>query len=229
LSSSDIQVVVLDLEKVDALGAKAAEAVKCFGRVDVLVNNGGISTRGMGREAGLEIDLKVCNTDFLSCVALTKGVLPSMISNKEGLIINISSVAGKTGLPLRTAYCGAKHGLIGWFDALRAEEVAQGSGVKVVNVCPGSTQTEVSKNALKADGSKFGTTDPNIASGLKVEKCCRLIINAGHAGIDEVWVAPRKEIWVLFVSQYLPSVGKALTKKMAKNYVAHTLDQKKQQ
>jgi short-subunit dehydrogenase len=70
---------------------------------------------------------------------------------------------------LRTGYSAAKAGVLGWMDALRCEEVALGTGVKILNVCPGSVRTQISNNALIGDGSKFDSTDPNISAGLMVE------------------------------------------------------------
>ena len=65
-----------------------------------------------------------------------------------GRIINISSVAGKLGVPLRTAYCGAKHALLGFMDSLRNEEFARGSGISITNACPGSVRTNVARDTM---------------------------------------------------------------------------------
>merc|ERR1712066_703855 len=104
---------------------------------------------------GIEQEQRMLNVNFLSYVVLTKAVLPSMKDRKGGCIVNISSVAGKFGAPLRTLYCGAKHAVNGWFEALIAEEKGVfKSGITVTNVCPGSVRTEVAVNAVTADGSK---------------------------------------------------------------------------
>merc|ERR1719229_545156 len=113
-----------------------------------------------------------------------------MIERKSGHIVNISSIAGKIGGPLRTAYCGAKFALIGYMDSLRTEVTHY--GLHITNVCPGSVQTEVSKNALKADGSSFGVTDSNIGNGVRVNRCAELILIGISNKLHEIWIAKGK-------------------------------------
>jgi len=94
-----------------------------------------------------------------------------------GHIVAISSVAGRIGAPLRTAYCAAKHGLIGYMDALRAEtEVTH--NIHVTNVLPGSVATNISRNAVTKDGSKRGKSDSNIDNGENPMDCAAAILKA---------------------------------------------------
>jgi dehydrogenase/reductase SDR family protein 7B len=93
------------------------------------------------------------NVDYLLGVCLTKALLPSMTARGGGRLINISSIVGKVGFPLCTAYCGAKHAMRGFFDALRVEEFARGLAICVTNICLGSTRTNVARNAV---GSTVG-------------------------------------------------------------------------
>ena len=138
-----------------------------------------------------------------------------MTARGGGRIINIASVAGKIGVPLRTAYCGAKHALIGFFDALRLEEHARGTGVRVSNVCPGSVRTSIAVNAAMGDGSKRGTTDANIEAGLDVTWVAGRILAAADSGVDETWIAGGLELLLLYVGQYAPDVLKGLLMKKA--------------
>merc|ERR1740123_827054 len=146
------------------------------------------------------------NVNFLSCVALAKAVLPTMKKQKRGHIINISSLAGKYGVPLRTLYCGAKHALIGWFDALRAEEEGfWQSGIVITNVCPGSVRTDVARNAVNAEGGRRGDSDPNIEAGLEVSFAVDRILASAHCGLMEVWIAKwNPELRATYVNQYAP-------------------------
>eukprot|EP00854_Cymbomonas_tetramitiformis_P000705 gene705-1163_t len=173
-----------DLQTASAKLPKDAYAGKAFGHVDILVNNGGVSTRVMAHECSFAVDKEVMNVDFLGQVCLSKAVLPSMMKRRSGQFVNISSLAGKTGVPLRTPYCAAKHALIGWFDALRLEQLE--TGIRVTNVCPGSVRTNVSRNAMMhVVGAKFDAMDENIDTGMDVARVADRILAAAYKGIDE--------------------------------------------
>eukprot|EP00930_Biecheleria_cincta_P008283 TRINITY_DN109699_c0_g1_i1.p1 TRINITY_DN109699_c0_g1~~TRINITY_DN109699_c0_g1_i1.p1 ORF type:complete len:338 (-),score=64.99 TRINITY_DN109699_c0_g1_i1:107-1015(-) len=223
-AGGDIRVLPLDLEDLDSLEHKAREALSFFGAVDVLVNNGGYSSRAVARETvGISQDVRMMQVNFLSAVALTKSVLPTMIRRKQGLIINMSSLAGKFGSPLRTLYCGAKHAMMGWFDALRAEEAAFQSGVRVCNICPGSIKTDVAVNAVTADGSKRGYSDPNIDNGLDVKFTCDRILAAAYTGLDEAWIAKPQELQSAYLAQYHPDIHKAMMKQFSAQIIGGTM------
>uniref|UniRef100_A0A6S8D7M7 Uncharacterized protein n=2 Tax=Aplanochytrium stocchinoi TaxID=215587 RepID=A0A6S8D7M7_9STRA len=151
-------VVPVDLFELDSLEAVAESALAAFGRVDILFNNGGISTRALAENTDFSVDEKIMKIDYLSYVKLTKLVLPQMIERRSGHIVNMSSLAGKLGSPMRSAYSGAKFALIGHFDSLRLELARY--DIHVTNICPGSVQTEVDKNALTSTGNSFGIEDP---------------------------------------------------------------------
>jgi short-subunit dehydrogenase len=106
-------------------------------------------------------------------------------------LLFISSIAGKVGVPMRTAYCAAKHGLIGYADALRGE-LSQ-SGVDVHVICPGSVATNVSRNALTADGSERGRSDKVIDNGIAPNEAAKRIIDAVEANQREIIVAEGME------------------------------------
>ena len=103
-------------------------------------------------------------------------------------IVAISSVAGRIGAPLRTAYSAAKHGLIGYMDALRAEtEVTH--NIRVTNVLPGSVATNISRNAMTKDGSKRGKSDENIDNGDDPMDCASAILEAVKNNTQELLYA----------------------------------------
>lgn len=224
--AGETRVLALDLEDLGSLQEKVDKAISAFGCVDILFNNGGISSRALAREMkGLSLEAKMMSTNFLSHVQLAKALIPSMRERGGGRFVNISSVTGKVGVPLRTSYCGSKHAIMGYFDALRMEEVAFKSGIGVTNVCPGSVRTPLPYSALLADGSRLGTTDPNIEKGLDVGMTCERILAAVHCGIDEAWIAPRKELLFCYLGQYLPTLFKALGEKIALKIIAETMGQ----
>jgi short-subunit dehydrogenase len=182
--------LVLPFETTDqpALPGIVQQAIGWQGHVDGLINNAGISQRALAIDSALEVYDRIIAVDLLAPIWLTQLLLPHMTARKAGLIVGISSVAGRAGVPLRTAYCAAKHGLIGYLDALRAETEGH-YGLKVHTVLPGSIRTQVSANALAADGSAHGRTDSAIANGMDPAECAARILAGIAAGEPEILVA----------------------------------------
>jgi dehydrogenase/reductase SDR family member 7B len=174
-----------------ALSALVEQAVAFTGVVDVLVNNAGISQRSLAVDTDFAVYEKIVDVDLLAPIALTQALLPHFVARGGGQLVMISSVAGKAGVPMRTAYCAAKHGLIGYADALRAEMAGQ--GVKVLVVAPGSVRTNVSRNALNADGSVRGVSDKAIDNGIDPDEVARIIWDAVASGKREIVIAEGME------------------------------------
>ncbi len=104
--------------------------------------------------------------------------------------------------PQRTGYCAAKHAMMGFFDALRAENASR--GLQVTTITPGFIQTDVSINALKGDGSEFGTTDDNIANGMDVTRCAEVIMKGFRKGTPEIAVGEGIEMKALWLKRFFP-------------------------
>ncbi|MCR9270076.1 MAG: SDR family NAD(P)-dependent oxidoreductase [Hyphomonadaceae bacterium] len=158
--------LVLPFEVTDYSGLKdkVDEAWGFTGRVDILVNNAGVSQRSLAIHTDPQVYTDLINIDLIAPIWLTQLQLPRMVEAGGAHIVAISSVAGRIGPPLRTAYAAAKHGLIGYMDSLRTE-VSERHNIHVTNVLPGSVATNVSRNALTKDGSKRGKSDANIDGG----------------------------------------------------------------
>ena len=135
-----------------------------YDQIDILVNNAGVSQRSLAIKTDPQVYTDLINIDLIAPIWLTQLQLPKMVEAGGANIIAISSVAGRIGPPLRTAYAAAKHGLIGYMDSLRTE-VSVRHNINVTNVLPGSVATNVSRNALTADGSSRGKSDANIDGG----------------------------------------------------------------
>ena len=187
------ETLVLPFEATDyaALPAIAKQAWAWQGRVDGLVNNAGISQRSLAIETDFSVYERIIAVDLLAPIALTQQLLPRMVGAGGGQIIAISSVAGIAGVPLRSAYSAAKHGIIGYHDAVRAEN--EHLGLKVLVVAPGSVRTNVSRNALNADGSVRGTSDAAIENGLSPDDAAAQMLAAVDAGTRELVVAEGAE------------------------------------
>lgn len=173
------------------LTEKKDAALSFRGAIDILVNNAGISQRSLAVDTDFSVYDRIIGVDLLAPIALTQVLLPHLLARGSGQIVMISSVAGKAGVPLRTAYCAAKHGLIGYSDALRTE--IAGQGVKVLVVAPGSVRTNVSRNALNSDGSVRGKSDAAIDEGIDPDIVAQKIWDAVAAGTREIVIADGME------------------------------------
>ncbi len=186
--------LILPFEVTDhaALPALTEQAWGWRGRVDALVNNAGISQRSLAVDTDFSVYEKIIAVDLLAPIALTQANLPRMVTAGGGRIVGISSVAGIAGPPLRSAYAAAKHGLIGYLDSVRAE--AAHLGIKVHVIAPGSIRTNVSRNALNADGSTRGTSDTAIDNGMDPDAAARTMLEAIAGGTRELILAEGMEL-----------------------------------
>ncbi|XP_068834560.1 dehydrogenase/reductase SDR family member 7B isoform X6 [Capricornis sumatraensis] len=146
-----------------AIAGAASEILQCFGHVDVLINNAGISYRGAIVDTSPDVDKRVMETNYFGPVALTKALLPAMIRRRQGHVVAISSIQGKISLPFRSAYAASKHATQAFFDCLRAE--VEQHDIEVTVISPGYIHTNLSLNAVTADGSKYGVMDETTAQG----------------------------------------------------------------
>lgn len=189
--------LLLPFEAADFAAAQRAadEAWEWSGGIDVLVNNAGISQRSLALDTGFEVYQRMIEVDLLGPIALTQALLRRMVGRGGGQVVMMSSLAGKIGSPLRSAYCAAKHGLIGYADSLRVELTQ--AGIHVVVVTPGSVRTEVSRNAVTADGSRRGESDEAIDTGLDPDDFARRMLEAMDAGQREIAItAHPMEQWI---------------------------------
>lgn len=189
-------VLPFEATEYDALPGVVDKAQQWRGGVDLLINNAGVSQRSLALDTSFDVYRRIMEIDFFAPVRLTQLVLPSMVARKSGHIVIISSVAGKVGAPLRTAYCAAKHACVGYYDALRAEiEAAYGIGVSVVT--PGSVRTGIAKNAMTGDGTVRGRSDANIDNGMAPERAAEIILEGVASGVREIVVAEGMELAAL--------------------------------
>ena len=241
---TEAKVLVLDLSEKATLTSKAEEALKTYGQpVDVLVNNGGVSTRAMAHETTIEMDEFLMQVDFLAHVAITKLIVPHMKDNPNARIINTGSIASIIGVPVHTAYCAAKHALVGFMEALRIEFFLRGeTNIHILNVILGSTNTDlprravvdVSSSSLSSSTSNvvktFGEGDPNIAKGLDSKFVAERILSVSyHKSVAQCWLAKGKEMAILFLNQYLPQTAYTLlSRAAAKQYAVQKMTVKEQ-
>ena len=172
----NIMILPLDLANMESFDSKVAEVIAHFGRIDILFNNGGISQRGMAMATDLSVDRRIMEIDYFGTIALTKAVGSHMVNQNSGHFVVTSSLVGKFGSPWRSSYAAAKHALHGFFESLRTE--LHDNNIKVTIVCPGFIKTDVSVNALGADGKATGEMDNAQANGMSATECAKRIVKA---------------------------------------------------
>ena len=214
-AQSKIHVFPLDLSDLDSLGV-AAETALNIHDVDVLINNGGISQRSLAAETAFEVDQRIMTVNFLSAVKLTKLVLPGMIRNNCGHILVTSSLVGKFGTPFRSTYSASKHALHGLFEALRAE--VWENNIFITLFCGGYIKTDISLNAVTADGSSQNKMDENQANGKSSAEAANAMIKAVENNKREILFGG-KEIIGAYIKRFAPAVLNKIIRKMKINQV----------
>ncbi len=208
-SQIDVHVLPLDLENTAELPDKAKSALSIFGRIDIIIQSGGVSQRSLAMDTDLDVAQKIMNINFWGTVALTQAVIPSMLSNKEGQIVIISSLVGKFGTKFRSAYSASKHALHGYFDSMRSE-IDPKIGISII--CPGFIKTNVTFNALTADGTKQNTMDDAQANGMSASECAIKIVKAIKSRKEEVYIGG-KEKYAVLLKRFLPGLFSKIVKK----------------
>ncbi|XP_045445936.1 dehydrogenase/reductase SDR family protein 7-like [Melitaea cinxia] len=186
--------IELDLSNLDQLEPFIGKIYETCGKIDILINNGGVSHRGSILHTKLDVDKKIMLTNYLGSVGLTKAVLPKMVERKSGHIVFISSVQGLIAIPDRSAYAASKHALQAFGDSLRAEMNQHNINVSVVS--PGYVKTAVSLNALTGSGEAHAVMDKSTAAGFSAEYVALQIAN--------MLVNKDKE---LIISQFIPRLA----------------------
>ncbi|MEC7378211.1 MAG: SDR family oxidoreductase [Pseudomonadota bacterium] len=213
LARDDVLVLPLDVTDWAALPGKVQAVLDTFGQIDLLVNNAGVSQRSLCKDTDMAVYQKLMDVDVMGQIALTKAVLPHMLERGAGHLAITSSVAGKVGVPMRTGYCAAKHAVMGFFDALRAE--VEGQGISVSTITPGFIRTDISRNALAGDGSAYGREDEDIAGGMNVDECAEVVFKGLTAKKREIPVGKGKEMAALWLKRIAPEALFRMTRARA--------------
>jgi short-subunit dehydrogenase len=163
------------VSKQDQSEAFIKQVVDNWGRIDVLINNAGISMRALVSEVSVQTLQNVMDINFWGTVYCTKAALPSIKQNK-GVIVGVSSIAGYRGLPGRSGYSASKFALNGWLEALKTELYA--SGTHVMWVCPGFTTSNIRNAALDKNAKAQGESPMDEGAMMSSEQCATHIIHA---------------------------------------------------
>lgn len=200
---SECLIIPFDVKDFSAVENVVNTVIEHYGHIDVLVNNAGISQRSSAIETQALVDREIMEVNYFATVNLTRKVLPHMINNGGGQIAVISSVVGKFGFPLRSAYAASKHALHGFFETLQLE--LKKSNISITIICPGRIKTNISLNALNSDGSVYGKMDEGQNKGLSADICAKKIVDAICRKKREVYVG-KADILMIYFKRYLPSL-----------------------
>ena len=202
-SDESVRILPLDLTEIETFPEKVEKALKLFGTVDMLINNGGVSQRASAVDSTLKTIRGIMEVNFFGTVALTKALLPTLIKQKSGHIVVISSVMGKLGTRKRSAYAASKHALHGWFDCLRQEIYMH--NVDVSLVCPGYIKTSLTKHAITADGSKYDQMEDAQKTAMPAEDFAKKLLPKLAKKKEEIYIGGT-EILTIYLKRFFPSL-----------------------
>lgn len=184
------------------------ETVKQFGRIDILINNAGISMRALFEKVDIQVIKQLMDVNFYGTVYCSKYALPYLLETK-GSLVGIISIAGYVGLPGRTGYSASKFAIRGFLDTVRIENLKK--GLHVLVAAPGFTTSEVRKMALTDDGSKQGETPRKEEKMMSAEECARHIVNAIEKRKRELILTFVEGKLTVFIGKFFPSLLDRLT------------------
>lgn len=177
------------------------KTIEHWGKIDILINNAGISMRAAFKDTEISVLKKLMDINFWGTVYCTKYALPHIIDVK-GSIVGIISIAGHIGLPGRTGYSASKFAVRGFLDTVRCEN--QKKGLHVLVAAPGFTSSNIRNSALTADGSKQGETPRDESKMMPAEVAARKIIRAIKRKNDSLILTFWEGKFTVFLNKFFP-------------------------
>jgi len=212
LTKENYLIIPFDLADTSAAETYVQQIIAKFNHIDILINNGGMSQRAEAITTTKTTERNLFEINYFAQVALAKAVLPVMIKQQSGQITVVSSIAGKFGFYLRSTYSAAKHALHGYFESLRLE--VEKHTINVLLVCPGKIQTNISNNAILADGSKHAKIDESHVNAMTAEECAAKILTAIENNKQEILIG-RKEVFAVYIKSFFPKMLYKILKKQS--------------
>lgn len=212
LPADSILLLPLDLENTSNIDEKADLVLQKFGRIDVLINNGGMGNRTKVVNTSNEIDRKIMEINFFGTINLSKSVARIMQKQKSGKIVVITSIMGKYGMPLYAAYAASKHALYGYFESMGQE--LHKDNVKVQIIAPGFINTDVSTKLITEDGTPWGVKSKAQEKGMLASVCANRIVSAIKGNSEHKYIGGY-EIFSVYVKQFFPRLFYKLMRKMS--------------
>lgn len=182
-----------------------------YTNIDRIIHISGISQRETVEKTSMEVDRRIMEINYFGAIYLTKELLPLLKAGKGGKIGVTSSISGKFGFPLRSAYAASKFALIGFFESLRLEHFQD--NITVSLLYPGRINTPISLSALDGTGKAQGIMDPGQATGMSVEKCAKKMKRAIEKSKKDTYIGG-KELLMVYFKKFLPPLFYKLAKKI---------------
>jgi dehydrogenase/reductase SDR family member 7B len=196
-----IYCVPFDLSDITGVDKIVAEQINIHGKIDFLLNIGGVSQRARIDETPLWLDRKIFEINYFGTITLTKAVLPYMIKQQSGHVLATSSISGRFGFPLRSAYSASKQALHGFFETLYLENKI--NNIRASVIIPGRVRTAISIHALDSGGKEHGKLDDGQAKGLLPQQAAEIIIKGIIRNKREILVG-KSELMMLHIRRYFP-------------------------
>lgn len=215
-AGAEVLAVTMDVSRESDCVALIDETVRRFGKIDVLINNAGISMRALFKNVSLDVLRQLMDTNFWGAVYCTKYALPHLLES-NGSVVGVSSIAGNKGLPGRTGYSSSKFALQGFLETLRVENLK--TGLHVLIACPGFTASNIRITALAADGSAQGESPRDEASMMSAERVAQEIIQAVRKRKNFLVLTTQGKL-VIWLNKFFP----ALIDRMVYNHMAREAD-----
>ena len=199
--TSKVVIAPFDLASTENIQPYAEEKIAELGGIDFLINIGGISQRARVDETPLWLDRKIFEINYFGTIALTKAVLPFMIRQRSGHIAATSSISGRFGFPLRSAYSASKQALHGFFETLFLKN--KNNNIRTSVIIPGRVRTNISLHALDAAGKEHGRMDPGLDRGIPPQKAAGIILKGLARNKREILVGDG-ELMMLHIRRIWP-------------------------
>lgn len=196
-----VHCVMFDLADTSEINITVEQMVSKFERIDFLLNIGGISQRARIDETPLWLDRKIFEINYFGTIAFTKAVLPFLVRQQSGHILATSSITGRFGFPLRSAYSASKQALHGFFETLYLEN--KKNNIKVSVIIPGRVRTAISFHALDSKGKEHGKLDDGQAKGILPQQAAEIIIRGIRRNRREILVG-KNELIMLYIRRICP-------------------------
>ena len=193
--------VPFDLSDTSGIDKIVEHQVNALGRIDYLLNIGGISQRARIDETPIWLDRKIFEINYFGTIAFTKAVLPFMVKQQSGHILATSSISGRFGFPLRAAYSASKQALHGFFETLYLEN--KKSNIRASVIIPGRVRTSISYHALDSEGKEHGQMDDGLSKGILPERAAEIIIRGMLKNKREILVG-KNELILLHIRRFCP-------------------------
>ena len=211
LKNVEVLTVKTDVTVEDDCKNLMERAIEKFGKIDVLINNAGISMRALFNDVDLDVLRRLMDVNFWGTVYCTKYALPHLLKTK-GSVVGIISVGGHIGLPGRTGYSASKFAVRGFLQTIRVENLK--TGLDVLIVAPGFTSSEIRKSALNAQGGKQGETPRNESGMMSAEECATHIYKAVRKRKRELVLTFVEGKLTVFLAKHFPGFVEKMSYKL---------------